>query len=239
MKRFLKAKIALAALAGSVLSFAAPDAEASIAKVTDRYVQINGLKYWRAGAETAGLGCIGWKRAGATGPGGSFKKSDCITLPLHIAAETEVTYSSGDNTSFLVGASHNSVAAGAAVSSFQSRKLKLRKLCVNEGSLRSYLGKYYLKYLRDLDKAGGTLPVATILCAWVLVDGEESQSLSAGGYATAKWTGSSFTLKGSSSSSSSVQFSPGSIVAYEQGIIKWTAGKTAIKRIEDDFVGAY
>ena len=227
------------AVAAFVLGSAAllsGDASADIGAITGRAIQINNVKYFRSGADEAALACIGYKKGGVGIRAGSFEKAGCLDLTVVIDTGTEVSIDAKSAMEFKATANHPKIGKGDAfIKAAREGKLKLRKFSVEPLALKDAF-KPLIGKLKDVDKAGGRL--STVISVWVLVDGEESTSFSGGGSVTANIKGVDVSVSGSGSKSATIKFSPGTVMAYEQGTIEWTnAKKEAIKKIDRDAVG--
>ncbi len=195
------------------------------------------MKYFRSGADEAALACVGYKRGGIGVRAGSFEKAGCYNLSVVVDTGTEVSIDAKSAKEFSASANHPKIGGGEGfMKAARDGKMKLRKFSVEPLALQKAFTPL-LGELKSVDKAGGKL--STVIAVWVLVDGEESASFSAGGSAQANIKGVDLTVSGSGSKSATIKFSPGTVMAYEQGTIEWTnAKKKEIKKIDRDAVGA-
>jgi hypothetical protein len=228
---------AVAALLFGCAALLSSDASADIGKITGRSISINNVRYFRSGADESALGCVGYKRGGLGVRAGSFEKAECMNITVAVDTGTEVSIDAKSASEFAATARHPKLGGGEAfIKAAREGKIKLRKFSIEPRALEKAF-KPVLGDLKHIDKAGGKL--STVLAVWVLVDGEESTSFSGGGSADANIKGVDLTIKGSGSKSATIKFSPGTIMAYEQGTIEWTNGKKEeIKKIDRDAVGA-
>jgi hypothetical protein len=227
----------VATLAIGCAALFASDASADIGQISGRSIAINNVKYFRSGADEAALACIGYKHGGLGVRSGSFEKVECLNINVAVDTGTEVAIDAKSAKEFSATARHPKIGGGEAfMKAAREGKIKLRKFSVEPRALEKAF-KPVLGELAHVDKAGGKL--TTVISVWVLVDGEESNSFSAGGSGDASIKGVDLTVSGSGSKSASIKFSPGTVMAYEQGTIEWSSAKKEdIKKIDRDAVGA-
>jgi len=228
---------AIAALVFGCAALLSSDASADIGKISGRSISINNVRYFRSGADESGLACVGYKRGGIGVRAGSFEKAECLNINVAVDTGTEVSIDAKSASEFAATARHPKIGGGEAfMKAAREGKVRLRKFSIEPRALEKAF-KPVLRDLKNIDKSGGKL--STVIAVWVLVDGEESTSFSAGGSADASIKGVDLTVKGSGSKSATIKFSPGTIMAYEQGTIEWTnPKKEEIKKIDRDAVGA-
>lgn len=238
--------LAMAAAAASASLFTGT-AEANDPKLTRTAFRYSGKRYFRANAESIRLGSFGEKKTPLTQANylavdNNISSANLAKVSVNVAGPFNMTWTNattaqlGGSTKFLkMGGAKGTLTREAATSA----DLKLVKIFMNEGPLRTLLNQHAGAARNFLSQAGGSGRVVSEV--WVVMEAALASQVSTNVSVTANGTANGgIELAYGSSSTSRLALPPDATFAYLLHKVKsWSNGRTVVSDLEDDQHGPF
>ena len=223
--------------------------------VEDHYFEYSSMKYFRDDAENIQLGSYGAKHAEVFGPGAYLEvqnlvkreyltgKVTCIRpLAVDWDHQSAAAVEANGKISYFVASGQGAVSG--SYSDVKQANLKLMKLVINEGPLRTILNQDAAGALKSLSDEGANGRIVNQI--WVglagTIEEQFTSALASGASVSATVEGASLALgvqvKGTSSTHATITLNPGTTFAY--GLCKvsnWDDHRTRVADLSDDYYG--
>ena len=227
---------------------AGSSASAADIKITKSKFVYNGFSYFRAKAENIDLGSYGQKKTPIGQPNylaveDEVARANLGRITVKFSPPYDIQWSKYSSSAVNLGIKYINSAGGSASFSrnkAQSANLKLVKMFISEGPLKTLLNKHAGKARKAMASEGNDARIVSEV--WIVVEAQMASAISTCGKVAGEGTvnGIKVTLSGSScgTTKSSVTIPANTTFAYlMHKVKKWSKGKKQILNMEDDRAG--